>query len=94
MSEPLPEFVEIGDTVLFQALQDEIVLLNMTSQEYYGLDSIGSDIWQQLLELRNVAAVRERLTAVYDADENLIRSDFDALIRDLLGAGLLRTAKS
>jgi len=93
MSEPLPEFVEIGDSVLFQALQDEIVLLNMTSQEYYGLDSIGSDIWQQLLEQRNVGVVRENLTAVYAADEDLIRSDFDTLIRDLLAAGLLRTAK-
>lgn len=41
MTISLPTRVEISPEVLFQELQGEAVLLNLTSERYYGLDDVG-----------------------------------------------------
>ena len=40
-----------SDEVLFQELQDESVLLDLKSGVYFGLDIVGTRIWQLLLAL-------------------------------------------
>ncbi|MGD1069861.1 MAG: PqqD family protein [Bryobacteraceae bacterium] len=82
--------VEIGEDVLFQQLQGEVVLLNMASQRYYGLNEVGARMWELLLESGNVDAVTDRLREAYDTDPLTLRSDLERLIGELLGAGLLR----
>lgn len=91
---PLPESVEIGDSVIYQTLQDEIVLLNMASQQYYGLDSVGADVWKMLLELRNPGDVVCRLQESYEVDAETARNDLRALIGNLVEAGLLKIGKA
>lgn len=94
MNATVPGFVEIGDSVLYQTVGDEIVLLNMTSQEYLGLDSVGADVWQLILEHRDVAAVAERLAGIYAVDEQTARGDIEPLISDLLAAKFLKIVPS
>jgi hypothetical protein len=90
MSETVSGSVEVGDSVLYQTVGDEIVLLDMTTQEYFGLDSIGADVWQLILEHRDIAAVAKRLAAIYAVDEQTARGDIEPLISDLLAAKLLK----
>jgi hypothetical protein len=92
MSTTSLESVQIGDAVLYQTLKDEVVLLNMSNQQYYGLNDIGSRMWELLLELPNVSAVAERLTVEFEVDETSVRADLNGLIERLLNAGLLKTA--
>ena len=50
--------VKVNDDVLFQELQGEAVLLNLKSGVYFGLDPVGTRIWQLFAEhevLRDVA---------------------------------------
>jgi len=42
--------VEIGETVLYQQVRDEIVLLDMQKQRCYGLDPVGADMWHALMQ--------------------------------------------
>ena len=90
--EPLPERIEIGDDVLFQALDQDIILLNMATSQYYGLDSIGADIWKLLMEHRNADRVVDLVCAKYEVDEATARRDLQALIQSLREAGLLTIA--
>jgi hypothetical protein len=90
MSETVVGSVEIGDSVLYQAVGDEVVLLDMATQEYFGLDSIGADVWHLILEHRDVAAVAKRLAGIYAVDEQTARGDIEPLIADLLAAKLLK----
>jgi hypothetical protein len=76
--------------VLYQELEDEVVLLNMENQEYYGLNDVGARMWKSLIETGNVAASADRLSELYEADERVIRADIESLVRDLTAAGLLR----
>jgi hypothetical protein len=94
MAESASDAVEIGDSVLYQVVGDEIVLLNMTSQEYFGLDSIGADVWRLILEHRDVSAVVKRLAGIYAVDEQTARGDIEPLISDLLAAKLLKILPS
>jgi hypothetical protein len=92
MNKTLPENVRIGEAVLYQTLQDEVVLLNMENQQYYGLNDTGARMWKLLMELQNLERVTERLDASYDVDPALLRTDFQRLVSDLLQRGLLQAA--
>ena len=89
---PLPKTVLIGESVLYQELEDEIVLLNMADQQYYGLNDVAADMWKSLMEVGDLATVRDRLSTKFDADQAVIHADLDSLVHDLLSAGLLRAA--
>jgi hypothetical protein len=84
------EKVEIGDSVIYHALDDEVVLLNMSNQQYYGLDSVGADMWKILIEYRDLGVAAKRVQACYEVDAETARGDLQMLVRDLVKAGLLK----
>ena len=90
-SDRVPPRVEPGDEVIFQALKDEMVLLNMHTQQYFGLNDVGSDMWRLLVEHGDVETVADRLCAEYDVEPATLRSDLAGLVRRLVEAGLLKT---
>jgi hypothetical protein len=92
MSDTLPGTVVIGDAVLYQELEDEVVLLNMADQQYYGLNDVGAQMWKCLMEVGSLAAAGDRLSNEYEEEQTVIRADLEALVRDLLNAGLLKAA--
>jgi len=81
-----------SDDVIFQSLHDEIVLLNMKTQEYFGLDDVGSKMWNLLVQSGDAEIVADCLCAEYDVERETVRKDLDILIERLLEAGLLKSA--
>jgi hypothetical protein len=93
MSETLPGAVVIGEAVLYQELEGEVVLLNMANQEYYGLNDVGAQMWKCLLESAgSVDSAEVLLSKTYDIEPSVIRADLERLVRELLQVGLLRAA--
>jgi hypothetical protein len=92
MNEPLPSAVAIADSVLYQELEEEAVLLNMANQQYYGLNHVGAQMWRSLNEAGSIAAAEDLLAEMYEIERPALRSDLEALVRDLLKAGLLTPA--
>ncbi len=82
--------VLLSSEVLVQQVGDETVLLDMTSEQYFGLDVIGTRIWHLLAELGEVQPTFERLCDEYDADPEQIREDLLALLQKLSDAGLVQ----
>jgi hypothetical protein len=94
MSETLPGAVAIGEAVLYQELEGEVVLLNMANQEYYGLNDVGAQMWKCLLESAgSVDSAEALLGKTYDIEPSVIRADLERLVGELLKVGLLRAAK-
>lgn len=85
----LPARVTISDHVLFQEIEGECVLLNMASEHYFGLDDVGTRIWQFLVEDGDPAKVLAQLRRVYDVDEATLRSDLANLLEQLSSEGLV-----
>jgi Coenzyme PQQ synthesis protein D (PqqD) len=90
MLDKIPLKVEADDDVLCQTLDNEVVLLKLNSQQYFGLDEVGAYAWKLLAENGDIAAVAERLCGDFAGDPAAIRRDLHALVAELMEAGLLR----
>ncbi len=88
----LPSRVDVPSHILFQELEGEAVLLNLENERYYGLDDVGTRIWQLLAEQGDVLAAFERLRNEYDVEEDVLRRDLAQWIAKLAEAGLLKVA--
>lgn len=88
-SPALPARVNISDNVLFQEIEGECVLLNMTSEQYFGLDDVGTRVWQLLAEDGDPAKVLQHLQGVYAVDEATLRADLAKLLEQLSSEGLV-----
>lgn len=84
--------VHFSDQVLTQTLDDEVVLLHLVTGRYFGLEPIGSRIWQLLGELGDTEAVLAQLLTEYQVDEARLRQDLDDLLASLIEAQLLATS--
>lgn len=75
--------VMIPDSVLSTELQNEGVLLNLETGEYFGLDAIGMEMWKVLRASSSVEAACVALLEQYDVDENVLVHDLQELIAKL-----------
>jgi hypothetical protein len=70
-------------------LAGETVLLSMQSAMYYGLDAVGSRIWELVREPIRVSDIRDAITAEYDVEPERCEADVIAFLRELAGKGLI-----
>ncbi len=78
--------------ILHQELGGETVLLNLIDEHYFGLDPVGSRIWQILGETGRADAVVEKLLQEYDVAEETLRTDVARIVSELHDAGLVQLA--
>lgn len=90
MNTTLPGYVEIPSDVLFQELQGEAVLLNLQTERYYGLDPVGTRMWQLMTENGDVAAAFDQLSKEYEVAPDRLREDMAQLLAKLSELGLLK----
>lgn len=70
-------------------LDGEIVLLEVRSGTYFGLEGVGRRIWELLDRHRSAADVHEQLLQEYDVDAQQCREDLIQLLEDLTAHGLV-----
>jgi hypothetical protein len=68
------------------------VLLDLATEQYFGLDEIGADIVGRLTRQPYDEAI-VALTADYEVDPDTLRRDVRDLVETLIGAGLLERAR-
>jgi len=75
--------VRIAEDVVYRELEGETVLLNLRTGVYFGLDAVGTRIWQLLHEGCTAAQVSERLVAEYDVAAGPCEQDLRAFMTAL-----------
>ncbi len=85
--------VKVPEEVLISNLQDESVLLNLESERYYGLDSVGTRILSVLTTSDSIEAAYNTLVQEYDVDADVLRQDLLALVESLVNQGLIQVAR-
>ena len=81
--------VKIPDDVLISNLQDESVILNLDSERYFGLDSVGTRILSVLTTSESIEAAYNTLVQEFDVDGQVLREDLIALVENLVEQGLV-----
>ena len=79
----------IPTDVVSRDLNGEAVLLNLETGSYYGLDPVGTRMWELLSSLESVPEVVTALQAEYDVDEARLQQDLHRMIAELEDQGLL-----
>ena len=81
--------VRVNDDVLFQELQGEAVVLNLKSGVYFGLDPVGTRIWQLFAGHELLSEIAQTIVAEYEVTEDRSTADLLALVADLERNGLV-----
>ena len=76
--------------VLVRFLELESVLLNLETEQYFGLDITGTRMWQLVTAAPSIDAAYRELLAEFDAEPELLRSDLTELLGRLVDHGLLQ----
>jgi hypothetical protein len=75
-------------SVIGRDLDGETVLLDLHSGVYYGLDPIGTRVWNLLMDHHTVEQVYAIMADEYDVDPEALRRDVLALVGELCERGL------
>ena len=75
--------------VRLQQTGDESVLLDLASERYFGLDAVGTRVWQMLEADPDVRSAHAALVGEYDVDAARLEADLLALLQQLADAGLV-----
>ena len=78
----------VPDT-LIQELDGESVLLNLASERYFGLDEVGTRMWQVLTTKSTIQAAHEALLSEYQVEGEVLRHDLLELVEKLVAHGLV-----
>jgi hypothetical protein len=92
MTIPFSAKVRVPEDVLVSELDGESVLLKLQSESYFGLDHIGTRIWELLLSSDSVQAAYEALLQEFEVDADRLRRDMTELLDSLSQQGLLEIA--
>jgi len=82
--------ISISPDVLFQEISGEAVLLDLVSENYFGLDTVGTRVWQLLNAGSGVADIVETLLREYEVERETLEADVGKLLNELEGAGLVQ----
>ncbi len=81
--------ITVSTEVLSQEVSGETVLLDMQSESYFGLDEVGTRIWQLLQEKDDLQAVFDAILGEYDVEADQLERDLKELLSGLEEAGLV-----
>ena len=76
--------VEISDGVIWRDLGGDVVILNVETGVYFGLDGSGGQIWRELVEHGSIEKTFASLKQQFDAAPHELRRDLDALVDQLV----------
>ncbi len=75
--------ITIPKHVLSESLNDETVLLDMSSGLYFGLSPVASRFWQLLGDGVSLDAVQITILDEFDVAPDILKADLDALLTEL-----------
>ena len=85
----LNQTITLSPHVISQEVSGETVLLDLDSENYFGLDAVGTRIWQLIRETGDLQAIYDTLLAEYEVGEAQLLADLETLISEVEKMGLV-----
>lgn len=80
---------QIPQTVFIQEIDDEVILLDTTTQEYFSLNEVGKNIIDLISENLTKDQIVEELSNIYEVDRIQIEKDLINFAKLLEEKGLI-----
>lgn len=82
--------ISLASEVLVQILPDgEAIFLNLETEEYFGLDGTGTDMYRALVECGDLDGAHRRLIGEFAADPVRLKADLSTFAASLVKKGIL-----
>ena len=81
--------ISVPSDTLINIFGGESVLLGLKSQQYFGLDEIGTRMWNVLTSSSSIESAYETLLEEYQVEPKTLRRDLYGLIGKLAEQGLV-----
>lgn len=85
--------IQVSPNVIFQELEDELILLNMDTEQYYGLDHTGAMLWKLIERHGDLDAIVDEFCQLYDVSHSQASEDLKKLIENFERAQLVLPVK-
>lgn len=79
----------LSPDVVFREIENEAVLLDLGTGTYFGLNEVGTRVWQMIESGSSKAEIVQVLVTEYEAPESSIATDVERLIRELRARRLI-----
>ncbi len=83
------DVVAVPDHVLVRQMDDELVILDLNTEAYFGLNDVGAALWSSLQETSSIDDAYRRLLDTYDVAPETLRQDIETLLQQLLDQQLI-----
>ena len=84
----LNQKITFSETVFAQEVDGEMVLLDMNSENYFGLDEVGTAIWQAMQESGSLEKVYQAMLEQYEVEPEVLQKDLLDFVQKLNDSGL------
>ena len=81
--------ITISEEALSQEVNGETVILDLKSESYFGLDEVGTRIWQLLQQNGDVQKTFDVMMQEFDVDAERLETDMHELLKMLDKYGLI-----
>lgn len=81
--------ISIPKEVLFREIAGEAVLLNLETGKYFGLDQVGTRMWQLLAQHNQIEPALDDLVREYDTTKDQLQRDLLDLVDKLVSHQLI-----
>src|SRR5262245_17095241 len=86
---PLDTLWQVGEHVKDVVIDGQAVLVDTNADTYFGLDEVGTLIWDQLRESTTGVAIAAQIVQRYDVSAEVVCRDIERFLRELYARGLL-----
>ncbi len=87
----LKQSVTVSETVFAQEVDGEMVLLDMNSEKYFGLDDIGTAIWQAMEKSGSLDEIFVSLQEQYEVEPEILKKDLLDFVEKLQEKGIVQS---
>jgi hypothetical protein len=70
----------------------EMVVLDLKSGCYYGLDAVGARVWALIEQPASLSVIRDTIMAEYEVDAERCERDIQAFLDKMQAAGLVEVS--
>ena len=85
----LNQVVTLSPDVISQEVSGETVLLDLNSEHYFGLDEVGTRIWQLIDSSGNLQEIYDTMLSEYEVEADQLLEDMTQLLGHIEKAGLV-----
>ncbi|CAO1651473.1 lasso peptide biosynthesis PqqD family chaperone [Parasphingorhabdus sp. NYA22] len=89
----LDSIVQRNPEMVSADMDGEMVMMSIENSAYYGLNAVGSDLWEAMENPVSITALCDRVTKNFDIDMASCQSDIMELLTDLRDRNLVQLAE-